>query len=394
MKSKIRKVVNCGSVRWLADLRCFNAGRKFFETEDEAKLHWNAKAKEVRDFGVSALNLTHEERIDFLAAQQKLKPLGARIMDAVEFYLKHYRGAQTRTLGEAWEEFIASKKAAGKRPRYVAVLKYTIGSFIEARRQKEATSVTREEIERWLYKSGYKPATIRSYLIDAKTFFGFCQRRGYISLNPCIGIERVTLDEKPPGILTVEQCTSLLNTARTFNDGRLLPYVALTLFAGIRPEEAELMSWENIKIDRGFVEVPALKAKTRRRRLVQLSENAKAWLKLGGPLPPVNKKRWIIDLRLKAGIKEWPKDCLRHSFASYHLAMQQSADKTATEMGHYSTDMLFKHYRELVTKEDAERFWAIMPGDCPAAPAMLEKPNNPMTAMALPRGAEELEEAV
>jgi integrase len=57
----------------------------------------------------------------------------------------------------------------------------------------------------------------------------------------------------------------------------------------------------------------------------------------------------------------WPQDCLRHSFASYHLAMFESAEKTALQMGHNSTDMLFRHYRELVTKEQAEKFWALMP---------------------------------
>jgi integrase len=57
----------------------------------------------------------------------------------------------------------------------------------------------------------------------------------------------------------------------------------------------------------------------------------------------------------------WPKNCLRHSFASYHLAMHESADKTALQMGHRSTTMLFEHYRELVTRSDAERFWGILP---------------------------------
>lgn len=361
MKARVKKVINCGHVRWVADLRCFNGGRKFFKTEGDALTHWDAKAREVRNHGVTALSLSHEDRLEFLVAQEKLKPLSVRITDAVEFYLKHNQRSQTRTMRQAFDEFVASKLAAGKRPRYVATLRYTIGRFVDGRPGTDCTAVSREEIEKWLYKSGFKPRTIRGYLIDAKTFFGFCQRRGYISLNPCIGIERVTLDEAPPGILTVGQCGALLQAARTQFDGRLLPYVTLALLAGIRPDEAERLTWENVKIERGFVEVPAAKAKTRKRRLVVLSENAKAWLRVGGPLPPVHKRRWLIEVRLKAGVKEWPKDCLRHSFASYHLAMCGSADKTATEMGHYSTDMLFKHYRELVTKEDAQKFWAILP---------------------------------
>ena len=52
---------------------------------------------------------------------------------------------------------------------------------------------------------------------------------------------------------------------------------------------------------------------------------------------------------------------MRHSYASYHLALHQSADKTALEMGHRDTNMLFRHYRELVTKEAAIGYWNIGP---------------------------------
>jgi len=30
-------------------------------------------------------------------------------------------------------------------------------------------------------------------------------------------------------------------------------------------------------------------------------------------------------------------------------------------MGHRSTEMIFQHYRELVPKKEAEKFWQIMP---------------------------------
>ena len=47
---------------------------------------------------------------------------------------------------------------------------------------------------------------------------------------------------------------------------------------------------------------------------------------------------------------------MRHSFASYHLALHESADKTALEMGHRDTRMLFRHYREIVTKGEAVEY--------------------------------------
>jgi hypothetical protein len=44
----------------------------------------------------------------------------------------------------------------------------------------------------------------------------------------------------------------------------------------------------------------------------------------------------------------------------YNLAQFQNAGKTALEAGH-SEQMLFNHYRELVTSEEAAAFWAITP---------------------------------
>jgi hypothetical protein len=56
----------------------------------------------------------------------------------------------------------------------------------------------------------------------------------------------------------------------------------------------------------------------------------------------------------------WPQNVTRHSFVSYHLAQFQNAGKTALEAGH-SEQMLFNHYRELVTSDEAAAFWAITP---------------------------------
>jgi len=52
-----------------------------------------------------------------------------------------------------------------------------------------------------------------------------------------------------------------------------------------------------------------------------------------------------------ANIEHWPHNALRHSFASYHLARFKDAAALALEMGHTTTTMIFKHYRQVVEKE-------------------------------------------
>lgn len=56
-----------------------------------------------------------------------------------------------------------------------------------------------------------------------------------------------------------------------------------------------------------------------------------------------------------------PHNAFRHSFASYHVAWKRDFQDTALIMSHKGTDILFKHYRGVATKEDAERFFNIYP---------------------------------
>jgi integrase len=56
----------------------------------------------------------------------------------------------------------------------------------------------------------------------------------------------------------------------------------------------------------------------------------------------------------------WAQDCLRHTFASNYLQIY-GADKTIKQMGHGDYQMLFGHYRALLTQAQAEAFWQLTP---------------------------------
>ena len=58
---------------------------------------------------------------------------------------------------------------------------------------------------------------------------------------------------------------------------------------------------------------------------------------------------------------KWPSNALRHSFASYYLARFDDAPKLALQLGHVGQDIIFRHYREVVTRQDAARYWKINP---------------------------------
>lgn len=72
-------------------------------------------------------------------------------------------------------------------------------------------------------------------------------------------------------------------------------------------------------------------------------------------------KKKFDRLRIEAaelcGEKNWMKNSLRHSFASYHLAHFRDATKTAYELGHTSPTLLYKTYANCVSRRDAEQWW-------------------------------------
>ena len=96
-------------------------------------------------------------------------------------------------------------------------------------------------------------------------------------------------------------------------------------------------------------------AKSRQRRLVSISDNLKEWLLLGADIPPNNKRKRLEAIR-EAAMVNWGHDIMRHTFASYHLAHYCSPDKTAHELGHRDTKMLYRHYRRVVSRNCALEF--------------------------------------
>ena len=59
------------------------------------------------------------------------------------------------------------------------------------------------------------------------------------------------------------------------------------------------------------------------------------------------------------GLK-WKNDGLRHSFASYRLALTKDMAALCLEMGN-SPSIVFKHYLDLRHEDEAERWFGVLP---------------------------------
>jgi integrase len=191
--------------------------------------------------------------------------------------------------------------------------------------------------------------------------FSYAASRGYVGENPIAKTTKARVTDKPVEVLTPKQTRHLLNSATS----DILPYFAIAAFAGLRSAELGRLDWSEIHLDRNFIEVSAAKSKTASRRLVTILPNLKAWLarlaRKQGPILPPNPRVKIEAARKRAGIKRWPQNGLRHSFASYHLQFYADAPALALQIGHTTTAMLFAHYREVVSPEAAAAYWMIRP---------------------------------
>lgn len=188
--------------------------------------------------------------------------------------------------------------------------------------------------------------------------------RDLIPANPASSIKAPRIPKPTPSILTIPQAAHLLRVANDFDGGSCLPYVAVCLFAGLRPTEA--MRLRVSDIDGDYIKVASAQAKTVTARTVPIRPNLRAILTRcefsGDSILPCSQDRFRKRLTalIKASGLSWTQDVLRHTFASYAYEVSRDAAATAYEMGHRGTDVFFRHYRAFVAPGDGQRFFGLL----------------------------------
>lgn len=349
-----------GDGKWLVDLRAHGQGRHFFPTEGKAKEFAASKQSLADKFGSSAINnLSQEKLASYVAAEMRLKAARMTLDEALSRAFESTPIVAEMDLKGACDACIESKKRSGKRETYIRVLTIHLNSF--RKKFKDGTSlhtIKAVDIEEWLnekHPNGklWKQATKKSVLLDIQTLFAFAIKRGWCKTNPCESVEEIKLDAKPPEIFTVDECKRFMAAVKKIAP-HLISYFALQLYGGLRASEAAQITPASFKD--GSVEVTGLAAKTRQRRLVTINPTLAKWLKIKKAQQQYREATDSEWSAIKSEAKlVWKKNGLRHSFVSYSLP-KFGIQRTAMEAGH-SEQMLFKHYRALVTPREAWVFW-------------------------------------
>jgi integrase len=314
---------------------------------------------------VAVYDLTDRQRIDVISAFDKL-PSGSSLTEAVEFFAEHHgpHGGH-RTVSEVLDEYLEEKTKANRRDRTIEDIQTRISRLAKTFGSTCVHQITTHDLERWLDEHNYRCQSRINYRRHFIAFLNFALKRGYTRSNPASSLERVSLDERVPEVFLQEEARELMRCAQR-QGTRMVPYFAVGLFAGLRPAEIEQLEWRDIDIPARRIRVRPEVAKKRRQRYVDIPDNLALWL------APYRQEAGVIyfgryefDKIRREGNIRWASDIMRHSYGSYHLALHEDAPRTALQMGHSRTDVLFQHYRDLVKREDAESFFDIRPDSRP-----------------------------
>lgn len=348
--------------------------RRFFGNQAKAKAFAGTISNPPPDYA-QWLALDPERRSDAIAAIKAADGAGVSLLDAVTYYLSNEAAVSKKGLKDAWREFQTIKEHHQKvRASTKHNMHTQIGRYVKHAGNKTLNTITDRDLIAWMDAHQWAPSSRNSFLTWMRAFLRWCKSRGYVARVVTDSIPKARTNEAQVGILTVSQSRDLMRATQK-HDPELIPYVALGMFAGIRPNEITRLKWSQIDLKAARINLTGSATKTRRNRWVTIAPNLKEWLKLGGDLPPANLRNRFDIVRAEAGLVKrtrdrqhktwkierihWPSDAMRHTYASHKIALFGYA-QTAIESGN-SEQVLIKHYRQPVTKAEARRYFAIRP---------------------------------
>lgn len=336
-----------------------NLGRAVEVTPQDVLMLRDAEAI-VAKFGVS-LPFAIREWAD-TKAMLRGTPMVAQAK-AVAEVLRDVTAINSQT---AAKEYIRLKQKSGLSKRHIETVRALMDTFGRKFPDQMLHELSVKDLQRFIDGIKGAPRTKNNFISCLKTFFIWAQKQMYVRQDRQTAANALNKEREAylsPEIFTPEEMQKILRATQE-HEPKMIPYMAIAAFAGLRSAEISRLDWSAIDFDSGYIKVSGEITKTQQRRLVPILPCLRAWLlphkKESGPVTFFTFRKGIRRCAKAAGIA-WKSNALRHSFGSYRLAEIQDAAKVSLEMGN-SPAMLFKHYRELVTPEQAKLWFEIMPG--------------------------------
>ena len=365
--------------------------RDNFVDPQEAQLRYTELEGEYHATnGSAALRATRltDEQVAIAEAGFKRLERDQDLLTAIDHWLRMGKPTSIKEsprIDEAFEQFKTWLEGTPElRDKTKTNLRNRVGNFIKGSGNRRVSDVMPDHIETYLATRNVSPDTKDADCRAISSFFTWCMKgkRHWCTNNPCYAVEiegRTGDDDREPVVLAVEDCERLLRAAESYEKGKLVPYVVLCLFGGLRPFEAARLTWEQVNLVDKKIRLRGQQTKTGKGRMVVICPTLRAWLKRYKGIDAIYRPAFDPALRdLRAGIgygeptkefpdlKPWVPDVLRHTAISHYFRATGSYGRTAEQFGN-SESIIKKHYQSRVSSKDTKRFYALRP--LPAKPA-------------------------
>ncbi len=284
-----------------------------------------------------------------------------------EYRDRHPKSGRARTINQVRVELIAKKRNGERRERYVRDFDYKLRCLSEALGNPPIGAVTPAMLEKELARHpDWASGTVHSVVTSWKVIFNYAVRQGYSLSNPCTLLEMPRKRRTKPEILSAPQVHRLLAACITEpHMAACTAYVAIGCFTGIRPDEMQRLRWEMFNLDAGLITIEGEDSKCGERGIVKISPNLLTWLR-----PIAKESGFVLEENVSKlrgfcrdwlGLKRWPHDGLRHSFASYHYTQHRDIGEVCAQLRHGSGQLVFmNHYYVVCSPDEAAYFWNIV----------------------------------
>lgn len=317
-------------------------------------------------------SLSPTQRQDARVALALLAPVGLTLEQAARLALGKKAPTPKATVAELADQFLRSRLAGQCRPATFAWYEERVNIIADHYGDRQIDAITRGEFKIWLEGSSTGAAARAATARAARALWRYALQQDPPLVNQVV-TEGLTFKAGTNGaegstkVLSVAQCRQIL----TKIESAYRSAVALMLFAGIRPEEVAgdgkaALRWESVNMTEKILRIPGEISKTGQTRILEnLPEALWAWLSPRRPEEAVaiaTRRTTVEKAKAAAGFRIWPQDCLRHTFATYAVALTNEPGRVSLWLGHNgSTTMLHRHYRGLASKAEAEKFFALRP---------------------------------
>jgi integrase len=339
-----------------------------FETAEDREQFAESWVKRKTTWGKAA-PVVHPREVEIWRTFRELTG-GADPLAVARFWLEFRPKVGGAMLLKTAIESLQTIRKASDPDRDDSHLNLHLRRLQEAFPKRTLGDLTTEALRTWLSqvksRSGAPigPYARRHHLETLRILFRTAVRERWLGIDPTEAIEPPVVVLDAVSVLSVEDARKLFDANR---DQPCIGRLALEAFAGLRYTSAARIAKEDIHFKERGITLPALKHKSRRRHYIEgLPDNLWSWLEIAPDACWTMTRRQYLEAKSKAfaraGVPH-PHNVLRHSFASYHVALHQNAAKTAVLLTHRSPAMLYQHYKGRATARDASRFFSLLAKD-------------------------------